>query len=48
MAVFENGRLLVDHTFEDICRRAEITEDDIDILKFLAEESRSEGDGKQV
>ncbi|XP_071515274.1 nicotinamide phosphoribosyltransferase-like [Panulirus ornatus] len=36
--VFENGKLLVDYTFEEIRQRAELTENDIDILKFLAEE----------
>ncbi|XP_064091267.1 nicotinamide phosphoribosyltransferase-like isoform X1 [Macrobrachium nipponense] len=39
VTVFENGELLKDFTFEEICQRAEISGHDIDILKFIAEDA---------
>lgn len=38
VAVFENGELLLDYTFDEIRQRAQLTPDDISILKFLADE----------
>ncbi|KAK7075156.1 hypothetical protein SK128_024616 [Halocaridina rubra] len=39
VTVFENGELLKDYTFEEICQKAELSQNDIDILKFLAEDA---------
>lgn len=36
--VFENGELLRDYTLEEIRQRAELSADDIDVLKFLKED----------
>ncbi|XP_063598432.1 nicotinamide phosphoribosyltransferase-like [Penaeus indicus] len=38
VTVFENGELLKDYTFAEICQRAEISPADPDIMKFLAED----------
>ncbi|XP_068211419.1 nicotinamide phosphoribosyltransferase-like [Palaemon carinicauda] len=39
LTVFENGELLKDYTFDEVRLRAEISSNDIDILKFIAEDA---------
>ena len=37
--VFENGELLKDYTLKEIRERAELNTNDIDIMKFLEEDT---------
>ncbi|XP_063597278.1 nicotinamide phosphoribosyltransferase-like [Penaeus indicus] len=43
VTVFENGELLKDYSFDEVCQRAEISPEDIDVIKFLDGEKFVDG-----